>query len=224
MPSGRNAGQQCEVSPSDGSSSVAGSTPRPSPPTRNSPAHDRRPARIRSCPRRSTFRRTEIVRLRERTGAPPFNATFINRPLAKNPSDALSGDQNGCAASSVPGIGYGVNRAADRAHRADSPSRSFPTNAMCRPSGETIGAEPRPIPGGSGHVNRVNSGACPSREGTRVKRPYSAGARARQPQGLPHRTTLGERHRARLRRRSRDSQQCRGSGIDLLQCPDDVRR
>ena len=65
---------------------------------------------------------------------------------------------------------------------------------MCRPFGETTGAEPRPIPGGSDHVNRVNSGACPSRDGTRVSHTVrsTSAATAR----AADQTTLDERHDA----------------------------
>src|SRR5215471_21873498 len=53
------------------------------------------------------------------------------------PSDRPSGDQKGCAASSVPGTTRASSESSARIHIMDRPPTSVDTNATRRPSGET---------------------------------------------------------------------------------------
>ena len=57
------------------------------------------------------------------TGAPPSTATFISLPLAKNPRDLPSGDQNGCFAPSVPAMRRRARAPRARERTAGSPPR-----------------------------------------------------------------------------------------------------
>src|SRR5687768_7170407 len=86
------------------------------------------------------------------TGAPSANATFINFPRAKNPTDFPSGDQNGCFAPSVPGIILGSSESNVRTNNRE-PDASSPANTMDWPSGDTTGAEFSPTPAGSDHAD-----------------------------------------------------------------------
>src|SRR5207245_1308621 len=56
-------------------------------------------------------------------------------PAAKNPSERLSGDQNGKIASSVSGSGCAVVESRERTHNRDRPP-TLPAKTILRPSGE----------------------------------------------------------------------------------------
>ena len=58
-------------------------------------------------------------------------------PSAKNPSQRLSGDQNGSSAFAVPGNGRAVNESIRRTQSCVRSGRSVATNASCVPSGDS---------------------------------------------------------------------------------------
>ena len=68
-------------------------------------------------------------------GAPPTISMRFSLPSAKNPTDALSGDQKGYRAPSVPGSGCAANESNGRAQSRDLPSIDA-KNTSRRPSGE----------------------------------------------------------------------------------------
>ena len=66
---------------------------------------------------------------------PPSTSIRFSAPSAKNPTDRLSGDQNGSRAFSVPGNGRADVASSARSHNWDPPSDAA-TKASLRPSGE----------------------------------------------------------------------------------------
>src|SRR5262249_34445140 len=68
---------------------------------------------------------------------PPAASTTFSFPRAKNPSDRLSGDQNGACAPSVPGNGCAVVEASGRVQSCCRPSADTAMNARTRPSGDS---------------------------------------------------------------------------------------
>src|SRR6476469_2898690 len=60
----------------------------------------------------------------------------LSRPLPKNPSDWLSGDQNGKNPSSVPASGFDDTESNGRTHKRGRPS-TVATKTIFEPSGET---------------------------------------------------------------------------------------
>src|SRR5712692_6124970 len=78
------------------------------------------------------------------SGGPPEASIFFNLPLAKNPRNRLSGDQNGHAAPSVPASGCAEIAASGRTKSMRLPSASDPAKATRLPSGESaIAPEPK---------------------------------------------------------------------------------
>src|ERR1700735_534320 len=89
--------------------------------------------------------------------APPGTLIFLNFPSAKKPRYWLSGDQNGYAASSVPGNMAACCASSGRNHSFVTPFSSTAENASVFPSGETAtGPTSKPpearnaVPGGGG--------------------------------------------------------------------------
>ena len=68
--------------------------------------------------------------------SPPANATVLSRPPAKKPTNRESADQNGNAASSVPGTARGVTETSGLIH-SFVPSGPDAVNARWRPSGDS---------------------------------------------------------------------------------------
>src|SRR5262249_27061129 len=136
-PSGRNQGNRCACSDSEGSSLVRGSAAVPaSAETRHRlllrpGAKIMTPVLPHEPPRPSTAAASG-------TGGPPAAPIFFNLLFAKNPINRLSGDQKGLFAPSVPASTRGVTESKSRTQ-----SRSTPlvvaTSARCCPSGETAG-------------------------------------------------------------------------------------
>ena len=69
-------------------------------------------------------------------GGPPLAAIFSSFCCAKYAMNRLSGDQNGNAASSVPGSGCAVSESMGRIHNRTLPDASRAVNASLLPSGE----------------------------------------------------------------------------------------
>src|SRR5262249_17925087 len=68
--------------------------------------------------------------------APPKAGVLLSFPSAKNPTQRLSGDQNGFSASPVPGNGCAVTSSNGRTQRTGRLLASPATNASVRPLGE----------------------------------------------------------------------------------------
>src|SRR5262245_44058383 len=70
------------------------------------------------------------------TSPEPLASTRLSLPLAKNPIDLPSGDQNGCDAPSVPGSGCAEKPSSARIHNRLWPSASVATKAIRLPSAD----------------------------------------------------------------------------------------
>src|SRR5262252_3998442 len=86
------------------------------------------PARFQGHPRPASA-------LASTCGAPPAISMRFTLPSAKNPTDALSGDQNGYVAPSVPASGCAATESNGRSQSWDLPSFDA-ENTNRRPSGE----------------------------------------------------------------------------------------
>ncbi len=81
------------------------------------------------------------------TGTPPVDSTFFSVPLATKPIQRLSGDQNVCAASSVPGNRCGATPPRGRTYSTHgSVPEARAENDNERPSGDTANASGRNHP------------------------------------------------------------------------------
>jgi len=69
-------------------------------------------------------------------GRPPEISVLFSLPLAKNPIERLSGDQNGEEAPSVPSSCRGVIDPISRINREGIEPDDEAINAIARPSGE----------------------------------------------------------------------------------------
>ena len=90
-------------------------------------------------------------------GGPPAIRIFFSLPSAKNPMNRLSGDQNGKAPPSVPGIGLAARVATGRSQIWNASSAPA-TNTTFRPSGDTATCVAVPVPPALGPPNDVLSG------------------------------------------------------------------
>ena len=70
-------------------------------------------------------------------GVPPLVSTFLSLPVAKNPMNRPSGDQNGNDAPSVPANGWAWTLSSGRTQICDGPPFVAATKARCCPSGES---------------------------------------------------------------------------------------
>src|SRR5262252_10452499 len=86
------------------------------------------PSRFQAPPRLASA-------LTKTCGAPPTISMRFTLPSAKNPTDALSGDQNGYVAPSVPASGCAATESNGRSQSWDLPSFDA-KNTRLRPSGE----------------------------------------------------------------------------------------
>src|SRR5215510_13041712 len=66
---------------------------------------------------------------------PPSISMLFSLPSAKNPTDRLSGDQNGMIALSVRSNGRAETESRERSHSLETPS-VVASNTILRPSGE----------------------------------------------------------------------------------------
>src|SRR5688572_2584912 len=90
-------------------------------------------------------------------GGPPPISTFLSFPAAKNPTNRLSGDQNGKVPPSVPGISRAPTAPTGRSqswYLVGLPA----TKTMLRPSGDTATWVAMPVPPAGGPPNDVLSG------------------------------------------------------------------
>jgi hypothetical protein len=71
------------------------------------------------------------------TNPVPTASIRFSFPLAKNPIDFPSGDQNGCDAPSVPGSGCAERPSSGRTHKSLLPSADVATKASRLPSADT---------------------------------------------------------------------------------------
>src|ERR1700722_8540215 len=69
------------------------------------------------------------------TGPPP-EGVFFSFPSAKNPTQRLSGDQNGDPGDSVPGIRWAVTSSISRIQSMDRPADVDAMKTIARPSGD----------------------------------------------------------------------------------------
>src|SRR5688572_10528961 len=91
-------------------------------------------------------------------GPSPLSATVRSRPLAKNPSAALVGAQNGRAAPSVPARGRASPVSRVRTHSLMRPeSSSCATNARYWLSGDTTAPDTIDVPIGAGTLVRTGA-------------------------------------------------------------------
>src|SRR4029450_6994991 len=88
---------------------------------------------------------------------PPVAAIFCNLPRAKNPIQRPPGDQNGCRAEVVPESAWDSTDDRSRTYNCAEPASEIPAQTMRRPSGETTGADHKPVSGGSVQLKRVTS-------------------------------------------------------------------
>src|SRR5262245_22371275 len=130
-PSGRNCGNRwlaCPVSSrvtTTGSPPAAGTFERGLTPVG---ANKMVPSRFQAPPDPATA-------LASTCGAPPTISTRFSLLSAKNPTEALSGDQNGYLAPSVPASGRAATESSGRTQSSDLPSFDA-ENTSRRPSGE----------------------------------------------------------------------------------------
>src|SRR4029453_5540654 len=91
---------------------------------------------------------------------PPARSTRLILLSAMNPIDRPSGDQNGWAACSVPGIGRASSWSRARTQRIAPVDSPVATNATSRPSGEIV-AESCGVtaPGAESETRRTSAGA-----------------------------------------------------------------
>src|SRR4030095_1002246 len=75
-------------------------------------------------------------------GGPPVSSIRLRFPVAKNPSERLSGDQKGKEAPSDPSTGRPASESSGRTYSKLLPESSIPTNARVFPSGEISGGWP----------------------------------------------------------------------------------
>src|ERR1017187_3928646 len=96
--------------------------------------------------------------------SPPETLIFFSFRSATKPRYWLSGDQNGLAASSVPGNMVACWALSGRSHRLVFPFSSTAENASVLPSGETTtGPASKPdarnaVPGGGGPQHHTHNG------------------------------------------------------------------
>ncbi len=72
-------------------------------------------------------------------GGPPDTSNRFSLPLAKNPNERLSADQNGNVAPSVPSSGFAAAELSGLTHRSWRPSELTAEKTSHFPSGERIG-------------------------------------------------------------------------------------
>src|SRR5713226_5405024 len=96
---------------------------------------------------------------------PPAAAIFCNLLRAKNPIHWPSGDQNGWRAPDVPASGVASPAERSRTNNCAPALGLTPAHAIRLPSGDTAGADHRPVSDGSAQLNRARS-----RSGTPIDR------------------------------------------------------
>src|SRR5580693_5634636 len=72
-------------------------------------------------------------------GGPPDTSNRFSLPLAKNPTERLSADQNGNVAPSVPSSGFAAAELSGLTHRSWRPSELTAEKTSHFPSGERVG-------------------------------------------------------------------------------------
>src|SRR5271154_4486102 len=80
-----------------------------------------------------------IAILQRARGGPPDTSIRFSLPLAKNPNEWLSADQNGNVAPSVPSSGFDAAEPSGLTHRSWRPSELTAEKTSHSPSGERIG-------------------------------------------------------------------------------------
>src|SRR5271154_3699754 len=72
-------------------------------------------------------------------GGLPDTSIRLSLPLAKNPNERLSADQNGNVAPSVPSSGFAAAEFSGLTHRSWRPSEVTAEKTSCFPSGDRVG-------------------------------------------------------------------------------------
>ena len=166
MPSGSHSGKRWDPSWRVMSLSVNVVVPPPEKDTRRMPEGPV-PARIvpsgpHAPPRGSG---TPVIS----NAGPPTALTLLSFPSAKNPTDKLSGDQNGRSAPSVPGIACAVPVSKRRSHSMGRAPVPAAVKTIERPSGDrascgagtlAMGGPVSTVPSGGLILSRTISGSA----------------------------------------------------------------
>src|SRR5436309_4694866 len=88
-------------------------------------------------------------------GGPPLTAIFFSFPSEKNPTDWLSGDQNGKLAPLVPASTVAFVESRARIHSSVWPDVSVAGKTSRRPSGEMALPSPSVVPSGGRTERRM---------------------------------------------------------------------